>query len=150
METIQCTVSELYDLRSQLTGLYKVNDKFHLGIAVPKEGVEIQIIYQGLLNETEDTDAKYKRPVLTEGAKRIALRILNKIAAEIKIIDQQRRDIETIVGDDDETKALRAEREKELVTVTVQLSIEEKMDFKKIEDLKFTSNYQLLYDKIFN
>jgi osmotically-inducible protein OsmY len=100
-----------------------VRDLYEIRALIQGYVSEGKILYTGFVNERS----------ITEGVKRIANKISKQINAELEAIDKQRFEIL---------------KDKELLDDPVDFSVE-KMDFKKIENLTLSGNYQFLYDTIF-
>jgi hypothetical protein len=118
-------VRDLYEIRALIQGF--VSDG--------------KIIYSGFINEKS----------LTEGTKRIANKIAKQINSELEAIDKQRVEIMSYTEEgktEVELKAIRANKENELLSDAIDFSVE-KLDFKRIENLTLSGNYQFLYDTIF-
>jgi Fe-S cluster assembly iron-binding protein IscA len=91
-----------------------------------------KILIPGFLNEKG----------LTEGIKRRANKALKIIVTELDPICKQLDSLRTVENAENEKK------EKELLEDKVTISVE-KMDFKLIENVSLSFNYQVLYDHLF-
>lgn len=100
--------------------------------------------------------------VITEGTRRIANKIAKKITAEITGIDEQMMKISSKKVEDDavfESDEKRAEAEsaleeekkkltEELLSGECTFTLEETLDFKKLENLTFQWNYTFLFETV--
>jgi hypothetical protein len=135
MEEVSLSIYELYELRAQLSGF--------------------QDRYVGFINEKG----------ISEGVKRLGYKALKLVSDEVTQIEEQRKKISKqtesdYVSSEDETeevkladiKALKQQADANFLDDSIKNPIKlqvQKLDFKKIEDLTLSSQYQLLYDKLF-
>lgn len=125
MEEVSLSIYELYELRAQLNGF--------------------QDRYVGFINEKG----------ISEGVKRLSYKALKLVNDELTEIEKQRTAItEEAAKDLNEDEAVIAKQKADAkflddsIENPIKLLIQ-KLDFKKIEDLTLSSQYQLLYDKFF-
>lgn len=129
MEEIEISVTELYELRAML-----------LGFQIKKDEV-VTTIYTGFANEKG----------ITEGTRRIANKAAKTISNDLELIDKQRLEIKSYTEEGKnelELEVIRAAKDKDLLEDEIKLQIE-KIDFKKVEDLSLSMNYNLLFEKLF-
>lgn len=125
MEQEELSGYELYEILALIRGLNNPNT----------------IQFLGFVNEKE----------LTEGTKRLASRVAKTIADEVEILNKQRLEIQNYKDEsisEQELKNLRISKDSALMQEKIKINIE-KLDFSKIENLKLSENYLLLYEKIF-
>ena len=141
MEKIKLKVSELYQLRAELSGL-----------SVTSTG---QVLIKGFVNESGNHKLGIKG--ITEGTKRIANRDLKLINNELSEIDKQRILIQKWIQPEDEEpkmtdeelKKYREDKEKELMEDSLEIELE-KLDSSKLDDLCFEGNYPLIQEKLYS
>lgn len=135
MEEVSLSIYELYELRAQLSGF--------------------QDRYVGFINEKG----------ISEGVKRLSYKALKLVSEEVSQIEEQRRKIveqveQEYVSVKDELpearlaniESAKQKADSEFLDDSIKNPIKlqvQKLDFKKIEDLTLSSQYQLLYDKLF-
>lgn len=143
MAEIKTKVAELYELRALLLG-YVVKE-------TKADGTSNEtILYPGFVNEKG----------ITEGTKRIANKIGKKVNEEIEAVEKQRKEIrefeynkELSKGEipltEKEIQEGKDKKDSELLNDEITITLEELLDFSKIENLSLSINYSTLYDKIF-
>lgn len=134
MEQTTLQVKDLYELRAKALG-FQIMSK-------DKEGKQTtQVLCLGFINE----------PGLPEGVKRGIYKACKMIEDEITLIDKQRKDIQAYTEEGkttEELEACRSMKDSELLDELTEITIE-KIDFKRVENLTLSENYQFLYDKLF-
>lgn len=132
METIKTSISNLYEVRAQLSGLFK----FKQG---EKEGDEPtrEVIILGLINEKG----------VPESTKRLINKTLRVINPELEDIDKQRQAMYADTSDG-ATPEVKKAKDDSLLSDSIEF-ITEKIDFKKIEDLSLSYDYKTTYELLF-
>jgi polyhydroxyalkanoate synthesis regulator phasin len=126
---------------------------------------EVQVLFKGAAGTHPITKAPFEilgflsSPLITEGMRRIANKAAKRVDAELAVILEQRQKLaQAVVEGEFETEEAKAAaqeallkenrvKDETLLNDECILSIEEQIDFKRIEDLKFPHDYTLIFEK---